>query len=244
MARYMSQDAVSQEVVHQMIRREKKYREGIQRNHAFACAMAQSLAKGGRLEGILGDKLDGYRNELRQLSETNVKHNREVDAFIATLRKTLDNPDIKEYSSFISENKDSELQKINQNSVQVHQERMYLDLCTNLGDVSAQDQDDELEVVGGNSTTSLKCPITGTLLKDPVRNKVCHHVYSKHAILAYIRNGNNKCPNVGCGNTNLSLGQLEDDFQTARLVQREGIRLEQEKIQRTQNAMDLADDDD
>ncbi|CAJ1922176.1 unnamed protein product [Cylindrotheca closterium] len=240
----MSQAAASNEIVNQMIRKEKKYKEGIQKNHAYACTMAQTLSKGGRLEDLLGDRVDDYRQALRQLAETNVKHEREVNAFVATLKKTVNQPEITEYSTFIQENKEQELQKINQSSVEIKQERMYLDMCTELGDVSAQNQDDELEVVGGNATVSLKCPITGTLLQDPMRNKVCHHVYSKHVILNYIRNRNNKCPNVGCVNTNLSIGQLEDDHQTARLVKREMIRLEEEKRQQTQNAIDFEDDED
>ncbi|KAL3940671.1 MAG: hypothetical protein SGBAC_004836 [Bacillariaceae sp.] len=245
MSRHMSQVAASNEIANQMIRKERKYKEGIQRNHDLACTMAQNLAKGGRLEKWMGDgKVQGYREALRQLSKTNVKHEREVGAFVSAIRKTLDEPDIKEYSTFINENKEKELSMINQNSVEITQERMYLDMCTNLGDVSAKDQDDELEVVGGSTTMSLKCPITGTLLQDPMRNKVCHHVYSKHAILSYARKGNAKCPNVGCGNITLSIGQLEDDHQTGRLVKREKIRLEEEKRQRTQNAMELEDDDD
>eukprot|EP00526_Cylindrotheca_closterium_P015302 CAMPEP_0113650008 /NCGR_PEP_ID=MMETSP0017_2-20120614/26597_1 /TAXON_ID=2856 /ORGANISM="Cylindrotheca closterium" /LENGTH=244 /DNA_ID=CAMNT_0000562467 /DNA_START=39 /DNA_END=773 /DNA_ORIENTATION=+ /assembly_acc=CAM_ASM_000147 len=244
MSQYMSQGTASHEIVNQMIRKEKKYKEGIQQNHDLACTMASNVSKGGRLEALLGDKVHGYRDALRQLSETNVNHEREVGAFVATLRKTLEQPDIKEYSAFIKENTEKELAQINQSSIQVNQERMYLDMCTKLGDVSAQNQDDELEVVGGNTTVSLKCPITGTLLQDPMRNKVCHHVYSKHAILNYVRNRNNKCPNVGCVNTNLSMGQLEDDHQTARLVKREMIRMEEEKRQQTQNAMELEDDED
>ena len=47
------------------------------------------------------------------------------------------------------------------------------------------DSDDELEVVRGNveDEHALKCPVTGMLFKDPVKNKVCHHTYDRAGLM-------------------------------------------------------------
>lgn len=240
----MSQNA-SNDIIHQMIRKENSYKTGIRENHDLGCTLAQRLTKGGQLETLLGENASDYREKLKQLSEKNVLHQRKVDAFIGALRKISDQGDVQDYPAMMQDSIEKELEKIHKSSVEVHQEKMYLDICLQLGEVSAANQDDELEVMEGASTVNLKCPITTMLLQDPVKNKVCHHVYSKHAIREYVkRNRRCPCPCVGCGNTDVTMSQLEDDMATARMVRREEIRQQEAKRQISQNAMDLEDDED
>jgi len=48
-------------------------------------------------------------------------------------------------------------------------------------------------VLATESTVNLKCPIQGSLMEDPVKNKRCGHVYSKLAIYQHIKI-DRKCP--------------------------------------------------
>ncbi|KAF8908919.1 hypothetical protein CPB84DRAFT_1766349 [Gymnopilus junonius] len=60
------------------------------------------------------------------------------------------------------------------------------------------DDDDELET--GGVTQNYKCPITLTLLINPVTSKVCGHSFSADAIKAHCRpvSAQHKCPAAGC----------------------------------------------
>lgn len=233
----------SSQIIQQMVRKEGSYKAGIRENHGLGSTLAQRLTKGGQLEGLLEENVGEYREKLKSISEKNVLHERKVNAFVGALHKVSNQAEVEDYSALLQESIDAEMERINRSSVEIHQEKMYLDTCQKLGEVSAANQDDELEVMEGASTVNLKCPITAMLLQEPVKNKVCHHVYSKHAIHQYLQR-NRKCPCVGCGNTNVTMSQLEDDLETVRLVRREEIREEGERKRMTQNAMDLEDDED
>ena len=59
--------------------------------------------------------------------------------------------------------------------------------------------------------SSMKCPITGLFFKDPVRNRICHHVYDRAGLNQMIGAWNFTCPILGCPNRNLSLSQVDPD---------------------------------
>jgi len=82
---------------------------------------------------------------------------------------------------------------------------------------------------------------------DPVRNKLCHHIYSKQAILAYIEQKRRQrrscdCPQTGCGNKTVNASQLEDDLVTKQAIRREKRRLDQLEQERATQAS-LVDSD-
>ncbi|KAI5479792.1 E3 SUMO-protein ligase nse2 [Pseudohyphozyma bogoriensis] len=64
------------------------------------------------------------------------------------------------------------------------------------------DSDDEIEI--GAQVTDFKCPLTLSLLKEPMKNPACKHHFSKAAILDMLAhsekdaNGNSVCPTSGC----------------------------------------------
>ncbi|KAG6830696.1 hypothetical protein H0H92_015172 [Tricholoma furcatifolium] len=60
------------------------------------------------------------------------------------------------------------------------------------------DDDDELEM--GGVSQNYNCPITLTLLEDPVTSDVCKHSFSKAAIMQSFRGGEPsiRCPAAGC----------------------------------------------
>ncbi|KAJ7601027.1 zinc-finger of the MIZ type in Nse subunit-domain-containing protein [Mycena floridula] len=59
------------------------------------------------------------------------------------------------------------------------------------------DSDDELEM--GGITQDYKCPITLTVLHDPLTSSVCQHSFSKAALMEMFKGGGSKkCPAAGC----------------------------------------------
>jgi SUMO ligase MMS21 Smc5/6 complex component len=110
-----------------------------------------------------------------------------------------------------------------------------------------EDEDEDLEVLNPSSSSAneLKCPITQALFKNPVRSKVCGHVYDEEATKHCIASGRGKmaCPIPGCNNRNVTREQLERDVQTALKLKLHLRRMESSaKKQRTDNV--LEDDDD
>lgn len=102
------------------------------------------------------------------------------------------------------------------------------------------DDDDELEIIVHNhhDVHALKCPITAMLFDNPVRNKVCGHVYDLAGLKHLLSSRKTKCPVSGCANTTLSLSQVEDDEQMKLKVKRHKQREVNEKRNR-----DLEDDE-
>ncbi|XP_023937832.2 E3 SUMO-protein ligase NSE2 [Bicyclus anynana] len=81
--------------------------------------------------------------------------------------------------------------------------------------------------------------ITKMLIKDPVRNTMCGHVYERSAILAHIKSRTRvRCPVMGCVN--------REPMQISHLVEDEEIRLriaQQSAATNNQSIMDLSEID-
>ena len=108
--------------------------------------------------------------------------------------------------------------------------------------------DDEMEIIEtqGGGVASLKCPITGRLFADPVKNKVCGHIYSREGIDAHMRNAHRRaatCPVAGCNKPIQSSAQLEKDVETEMKVRRQQRKEDYESQQRASQASDLVDSD-
>ncbi|KAI0354964.1 hypothetical protein OH77DRAFT_375203 [Trametes cingulata] len=91
------------------------------------------------------------------------------------------------------------------------------------GDVS--DDEDELQI--GGVTQDYKCPLSLTILVDPLTSKLCGHSYSAEAIKDYLghsRARRKECPATGC-KKQISLADLEPDKELARRA-REAARRE------------------
>lgn len=81
-------------------------------------------------------------------------------------------------------------------------------------------RDDDMEMTYGTKR-NLKCPLTLLVFKEPMRNKICPHVFSREAIEGMIRvHGSCECPVPGCGKI-LRLGDLLPDKVTERRVREE-----------------------
>lgn len=83
------------------------------------------------------------------------------------------------------------------------------------------DEGDEDIVVGG-TLQQFRCPLTASLLEDPVESTVCSHAYSRAAITEFIENSgrrNAQCPAAACRAV-LTLRTLRDAPSLKRRVER------------------------
>lgn len=103
------------------------------------------------------------------------------------------------------------------------------------------DDEDDLEIVNNQTDgiRSLQCPITGMLFVNPVKNKVCHHVYDRAGLDQMLRAKKCTCPVAGCTNRSVTNDQVEEDEEMKLKVKRHKTREEAEKRKR-----ELEDDDD
>ncbi|KAI0699109.1 zinc-finger of the MIZ type in Nse subunit-domain-containing protein [Cytidiella melzeri] len=89
------------------------------------------------------------------------------------------------------------------------------------------DSDDDDDVVIGGVTQDYKCPLSLTILVDPLTSKTCGHSFSAEAIREYLgsnRTSRKKCPTSGC-NKVISLDDLKPDKELAKKA-REAARRE------------------
>lgn len=95
----------------------------------------------------------------------------------------------------------------------------------------------------GAQIQSLKCPITLTLLENPVRNDKCPHVYSFDAIKELVRQGRGhcKCPVSGCSAVVTMKGVREDKV-TARKVREERKRIEEREQEGRAKVQEVGED--
>ena len=97
-----------------------------------------------------------------------------------------------------------------------------------------------------NMDLALKCPITGSLFQEPLKNKLCGHTYSKPGIQHWFANRKTKCPIPGCANHSLTRSQLVDDVEMTLKLQRHSRQLaqieEQQRIKAAQ-ASEVDDED-
>ncbi|KAF7266578.1 hypothetical protein GWI33_020086 [Rhynchophorus ferrugineus] len=68
-------------------------------------------------------------------------------------------------------------------------------------------------ILCSNTFTPPIDPITKTVIKKPVKNKICGHIYDHNSIYDYLRQSKNKakCPYIGCKNNKLRGGDFNED---------------------------------
>ena len=158
-----------------------------------------------------------------------------------------------DYEQLISTKMQEHKANQDKNSIPIDEDRTMRDCRKRLGEkdtrkksrhsATEEEDDDELEVVNESANVSeLKCPITQMIFKNPVRSKVCNHLYEHDAVKKHISSNQGKvpCPIPGCSNR-LALDQLERDIETELKVKRYQKKEEASKRQRTENA--VMDDD-
>lgn len=106
--------------------------------------------------------------------------------------------------------------------------------------------DDEIEI--GGATQNFTCPLTLTMLEEPMTSKACKHSYSKAAIFEYLGTSvmGKKCPASGCQQT-ISRNTLREDPKLGRRVRdaarRQEARKEKQAAETEQDALEIDVDD-
>lgn len=247
------------------------YQEGLTATHTMTQASASTLCLGSTLEttlvslakeNVLDSKtvevfLHEQRERVKKVAEKNVGIQRELATFVAAakaLRQAeLENPttDFADYTPKVQQKMQEIRAKNAYSQLEITQEKLYLDVCHEMGEAqpsSKTNVDDDIELMpaaAGTQSTNFKCPVTGSFMEEPMKNKVCGHVYSKGGIVHAIQQAGVKrrpcrCPVPGCANSHVTMQQLEKDPHTERLVRREKQRLQRESQKRASQA-DLVD---
>ena len=206
--------------------------------------------------------MEEQRQRIKNLAEQNALRERKIDNFIGAINQlkvkvATDgaaelNQGGAKYESVIA---DLMQQEEDSHPMDAKNSKMYIDICDKLGEKvkrpgnPAGDDDDDIEVVRNNTATeqNYKCPMTSALMEDPVKNKVCGHIYSREGIHAWMKSKRNDhpCPVPGCTNTRVTPDQLEDDAYMARMVKRHKRQLDKETEQRAMSqAHDFESDED
>lgn len=256
MARTSSQnqgaEAAVGELIRQMTRKEKDYSAGLLENNGHVQSMAMQLAHGNSLEGLLDPtKLKEYRDTVKKLALQNVQHERQVKAYVQGLQRLDDSGprgETVDYPKVLKEAMSQAHAEIQENSVDMEQEALYLKVCEALNEpkLGKMEEDDVIMAEGGPQI-NLKCPITGTLMEDPYRNSVCGHVYEKEAILNHLKKDRMKrCPVAGCSTSRITEEMLRQDLVTANQIRREKVRQQRARdlMRASQESIDMEDDDD
>lgn len=234
--------------VDRIIAGERKYREGIAKNFTQSKLAAENyFARNGDVEKALLAAVEGDENQkqailntiqeqrdrLKKVSEKNVENTRKVNAFIGALEqvKTLvvqqdttpENQEPVNYEELITKQMKDYQTEAASTQLDYKDEKYCRDIIQALGEHVAgnDDEDEDLQVVGGNSARSLKCPVTAMYMEEPMKSKVCGHSYSKQGIMQLLRGKHHiDCPVAGCNNQSLTKDQLEFDMETEHKVKR------------------------
>mmetsp|Transcript_41786 Transcript_41786/g.75215 ORF Transcript_41786/g.75215 Transcript_41786/m.75215 type:complete len:291 (-) Transcript_41786:331-1203(-) len=211
------------------------------------------------------DFLLSARNRLKAIAEGNAKRMYEIEYFVDALKEVRTEvqnenqgggdegdaaADAPDYERSIHEAMDRiRDQRENDSSLEDHE--MSTEIRQAMGEKiqkkrsrasrGGDDDEDDLEIVHNQTDDirSLKCPITGMLFVNPVKNKVCHHTYDRAGLDQMLTARKHTCPVAGCANKSLALDQVEEDEEMKLKVKRHKTREENEKRKR-----DLEEEDD
>lgn len=238
--------------------------EHLKQSSNNTCATVAALLAEDESGGENLDFINTLRDDVKNVTRRHVQQSRDVEVFMAAVQNvaqeliasrndnTDDDDSISNYEQMINEKiVQIQAQKEAQGEwVDVEHESLYRNILKCLGEKGKNQKgngdDDELEMLSddeaeqseGDMIRKLKCPITGMFLEDPVRNKVCGHVYSRQGIEAMFSQRNYNCPLPGCSNRRMSQDQLEDDLHMAEKVRRFKRRQAQLQAAQSQHMYD------
>lgn len=242
--------------------RTSDYENGIVVNHAHSKAAAQRLSVSGDFESLMDSLgcnddeskkwLEDQRERLLNLAKVNDVGNHQIEQFVGTVRNIG-------IETFPKGEKDSFEKMLNSRmaefleSKETPPDKHKSEIRSMLGlqdEEGFLGQDEELEMLplGRTLDSTLKCPISGMLYKDPVKSIVCNHIYSKEAIEAHLkvyknRNRNCPCPVPGCTNKTLVYNELKECIETSINVRKKQRQLDAEHQRQLSQGLDLDDED-
>lgn len=207
--------------------------------------------------------LQEQRERLKNIAIRNVEKEREIIAFIQSLNVIRDRVatsqenegDIQNYEQSITLTMEDEKTKQQSHMENISDTKEYRELCELVGEKlpkrqskkkrGQQDDDSDSDIeIENRGGTNLKCPMTAAWFEEPLRSKLCGHVYSKVPIYSYIGNHSVKrCPVAGCNNNQLNKAQLEHDRVTEMKVAKAKRAVEKAKQLRSSQAAGINDSD-
>ena len=223
----------------------------------------QSSANVNEEQDDIQEFLNDQRTKLKLVTERNINSKRYVEALKNAVLKIKsdiqanngnnnnndeggeEKDSAPDYETLLQTKLEFEKHNIEKNSIAINDEEWMRNVRQRLNEKvqsDGNDDDIEVEVSHDNRESELKCPLTGKIFQDPYRNKMCHHVYDKHAIQLHLRM-KRSCPVMGCRNGNVSMSQLEPD-EEMKLKVRRYTHLVQEKQRRNAMSQDYDVDDD
>ncbi|KAF5295174.1 hypothetical protein FQR65_LT10562 [Abscondita terminalis] len=187
------------------------------------------------------NKADQHKNVLqrnaKEYCEIDAEHTRCKDALNATYQYFQTKEDTTEevqevYNKYLSE------QEID--SYENHPIWQKLNETSNVTDEeqSEEGEDDENMFEEGIVPSQFEPPIdpiTKRPIKDPCRNRKCHHVYEYDSIMDHLNNikvnkGKPRCPYIGCTNKNMNVkGIIKDTELKQQILNYSSSQLEQSK---------------
>jgi hypothetical protein len=228
----------------------EKHRSSVNKLHATSKMIADFLSPNGRIDKALEPHADEdamqfieeCKRRLVDVAEGNAKRMKEIDVFVEAV--TLVKNDLERSSNSEHEEEavdyeaaiHSAMERIrhtnNSNHDEIQSHPMVIEVKTAMGQ-KVQQQDDELEILQTEQdANAYKCPITGMLFEQPVKNKVCGHTYSTLGLQQLLKNKKKSCPIPGCTMNHLGMNMVEEDEEMKMKVKRFKKREEMERKKR------------
>ena len=241
-------------VMDQMLRQEKDYHAGVEANQLL---VQQNRLVGDNAQDVLEllqddpDFVQKQHDRLKALTVQNQERTHSIDLFVQSLknlRSSQSETDIDDFEQALTQ----ELQRLEQSQPcpDPTKSQAYQELLEGLGESTAnqnqdnQDNDDDDELQEIHQERSVKCPIMGSFLEEPMVSDKCGHAYSKAAILQYLGSrGTKACPVAGCPH-HISQSNLQPDLALQQLVRRHKRRQSHQNKVLSQTAMSVDDDED
>jgi len=184
------------------------------------------------MENLEGEERDEHLKNMRSIMVDYLKMEHEYNTarkVIASLKKDLEaeNADMnKDIEEDYNKNYQDELKRVGKTQEDYKNDERYVQLDQKIsgGDGGGGDDDDEL-VMTGNDDQIPKDPWSLKEIVDPVKNKVCNHIYEKAVVEKNISRSQSgkkqlKCPKVGCVNPSIKMSDLIPDQETLRKIKK------------------------
>jgi hypothetical protein len=239
----------------------EKHRSSVNKLHATSKMIADFLSPNGRIDKALEPNADEdamqfieeCKRRLVDVAEGNAKRMKEIDVFVEAVTSVKN--DLERSHNSNSEQEEeavdyeaaihSAMERIRHtnNNQDVQSHPMVIEVKTAMGQ-KVQQQDDELEILQTfeQDANAYKCPITGMLFEQPVKNKVCGHTYSTLGLQQLLKNKKKSCPIPGCTMNYLGMNMIEEDEEMKMKVKR---FMKREEMKRKKRVMeeDMGEDE-
>ena len=159
--------------------------------------------------------------QYKQTLKTMLELESQLHGHIKALRNSQNNPDAiederafnHEYQQIVNESKEV----ITDDHPKLKQMRKRMWFAGHEGEPFPEEDDDIIM----DEVKTFICPLTKQRFVDPVKSKVCGHVFSREAIYNFLQASRKlKCPVAGCSHT-FGRDDLEDDFETQHAMDRD-----------------------